>query len=29
METDHSNPAVNNPPTIISCIINPAAREGL
>ncbi|MDP6878473.1 MAG: acylglycerol kinase family protein, partial [Candidatus Marinimicrobia bacterium] len=29
METDHSNPAVNNPPTIISCIINPAARDGL
>lgn len=28
MNTDHSSPLVNESPKIISCIINPAARDG-
>ena len=28
METDHSSPPVNKSSIVISCIINPAARDG-
>ena len=28
METDHSSPPANESPKIVSCIINPAARDG-